>query len=917
MTKHIQILAASASAFALLATAPAFAQSADDIIIVSATKRNTTLQETPVAVTVTTSDVIEKAQILDIKDLQSVVPTFRVSQLQNAGNTTLTIRGFGNGGNNIGIEPSVGLFIDGVYRSRAAASIGDLPKLDRVEVLSGPQSTLFGKNASAGVVSIVTATPDFETNGYLEGGVGNYNLNYVKGYITGGITDNLAVSLGGGYQNRDGYFEPSEGSRGGDFNDLDRFNFRAQALWEPTDNLSARLIWDQSTIDENCCGVATAIVGPTAGIVGALGGQVPTPVNPFSYETAVNRPVDNEIDDGGVSLQVNWDVNLLGGATVTSITSKRSNEYDYNSDSDFTTLELLKNTFQFVDIDTFTQEFRLTSDNSGPLAWMVGGYYFNEDITQDSGLVYGADLRNYIDALASIDTDPTSPTAGIPLTFVSGPTASPLFGIEQALGFAQNTFFGDGVSVTEDFAQDNEAFSIFGTVDFDVTDRLTLSVGGNYTEDKKSVEASTINNDAFSNLSLTGAVGTALITPGVAEQVAASLFANGSGTPGEDGFVPSFEQALMGLPFTPENLAAAEAGDFGAAALGYTQAVRAGALSAAGPIAAGLAADEVNGPLAPLLALQFQPQFLSFPNAVEDGRTRDDEFTYSVKAAYEINDNLNAYVSTGTGFKASSFNLTRDSRPFLADAAALQAEGLLPNNYTPATGRNFGTRFSGPETVTVYEAGLKARFEMGALNVAVFDQTIDNFQSTIFQGTGFVLANAGSQSTRGIEWDATVTPFEGLALGVSGIFQDPEYDDFQGAPVVTGGELDLADGVADGVGDLSGFQPAGINELSLSVSAQYDFALSNSLGAFVRGDWQYEDEVQVVDNIVGVTRDTSIFNGSLGFTYNEDLDIRFWGRNLFNHETFTSAFPGVVQAGTVNAYPNQPRTYGVSLRKNF
>ncbi|WP_427453766.1 TonB-dependent receptor [Litorimonas sp. WD9-15] len=914
MTKTTTLLAASASAFALLATAPAFAQSsADDVIIISATKRDTTLQETPVAVTVTTADVIEKAQILDIKDLQSVVPTFRVSQLQNAGNTTLTIRGFGNGGNNIGIEPSVGLFIDGVYRSRAAAQIGDLPNLQRVEVLSGPQSTLFGKNASAGVVSVVTAKPDFDANGYVEGGIGNYGLNYAKGYITGGLTDTLAVSLGGGYQDRGGYFEPAAGTSGGDFNDLGRFNIRAQALWEPTDNLSARFIWDQSKISENCCGVTTAIVGPTAGIVNALGGIVPAADGEaFSYETAVNRETDNDITDGGVSLQLDWDLDLLGGMTFTSITSNRENSYDYNSDSDFNTLSLLENTFQFVDIDTFTQEFRLTSNNGGPLAWMVGGYYFDENIEQDSGFVYGNDLRGYIDALASIDTDPTSPTAGIPLTFVNGPTASPLFGIEQALGFETGAFFEGGTGTREDFRQDNEAFSIFGTLDFDVTDRLTLTLGGNYTEDKKNVSASTVNSDAFSNVSLTGAQGTALVQPGVADAIATGLFTTGN----PDAMIPSFMDAL-GLDFTPENLAAAQSGAFGAAAQGYVEQVLAGANAAAGPIAAGLAADEVNGPFAGLLALQFQPQFLAFPNAIEDGRTRDDEFTYTLKAAYEINDNFNAYVSTATGFKASSFNLTRDSRPFLADATALQTAGLLPNNFTPATGRNFGTRFSGPEEVEVFEAGLKGRFDWGAFNLAVFDQTIDNFQSTIFQGTGFVLANAGSQSTRGIEFDSTFTPVEGLALGVAGIWQDPEYDDFQGAPVVTGGELDLADGVADGVGDLSGFQPAGINELSMTFSAQYEFTLSDRLDAFIRGDYQYEDEVQVVDNIVGVDRDTSIFNGSLGFTFDETLDVRFWGRNLFDHETFTSAFPGVVQAGTVNAYPNQPRTYGVSVRKSF
>jgi len=882
------------STFMMVAAVPAMAQNNDvDEIFVTATKRTTTLQETPVAVTVTTADIIEKAQILDIKDLQTVVPTFRVSQLQNAGNTTLSIRGLGNGGNNIGIEPSVGLYIDGVYRSRAAAQIGDLPKLERVEVVSGPQSTLFGKNAPVGVVSIVTAKPEYEANGFVEAGVGNFDQLYARGYITGGISDTVAVSLGGGFQVRDGYFEPAEGTGGGDFNNLDRFNFRAQALWEPTDDFSARVIWDQSTLDENCCGVATAIIGPTAGIVNALGGRVPSQpapgnfeADPFDFTTAVNVPQTNEIDDNGISLQLDWDVDALGGATFTSITANRSNSYDYFGDSDFTSLELLEDTFQFVDIDTFSQEFRIASNNDGRFSWLLGGFYSNEDIEQESGLDYGSDLRAYIDALA---------TGGQSLAL--GPAASPLAGFEQILGFAPGSFFGDQVRIEENFTQDNESWSIFGSVDFDVTDRLTITLGGNYTDDSKRVTASTVNNDDFSNLSLTGADGTAIISTG--------LFLDGNAAAG----IPSFSQALGGLPFTPENLQTAIAGGFGPAAQGFVN----GVLGAS----AGLAADTVNGPLAGLLALQFQPQFLSLPNDIEDGRTDDTEFTYSVKGSYEINDNFNTYVGYSTGFKASSFNLTRDARPFLADGPALDAAGLLPNNFDPATGRNFGTRFSGPEEIELIEAGLKAKFDWGAFNIAVFDQTVENFQSTIFQGTGFVLANAGEQSTRGIELDSTFTPVDGLTLGVSGIWQDPEFDDFTGAPVVTGGELDLADGVADGVGDLSGQQPAGINELAITLQAQYEFALSDSIDGYIRGDWQYEDEVQVVNNIAGVLRDTSIFNAALGFTLNESLDLRFWGRNLNNHETFTSAFPGVVQAGTVNAYPNQPRTYGVSVRKNF
>ncbi len=169
---HIVSLA-GVSAIAL-ASAPAWAQDsqppaeeawADDAIIVTATKREATLQEVPVAVSVTMGETIERAQIRDLKDLSSVVPSLRVNTLQSSANTNFIIRGFGNGANNAGIEPSVGLFVDGVYRSRSAAMIADLPDVQRVEVLRGPQSTLFGKNASAGIISIRTKKPDFELGG--------------------------------------------------------------------------------------------------------------------------------------------------------------------------------------------------------------------------------------------------------------------------------------------------------------------------------------------------------------------------------------------------------------------------------------------------------------------------------------------------------------------------------------------------------------------------------------------------------------------------------------------------------------------------------------------------------------------------------------------------------------------------------
>ena len=864
------------STFMMVAAAPAMAQIEDEIIV-TATKRAQTLQEVPVAVTVTTSDVIEKAQILDIKDLQSVVPTFRVSQLQNSANTSLSIRGFGNGGNNIGIEPAVGVFIDGVYRSRAAASIGDLPKLERVEVLSGPQSTLFGKNASAGVVSVVTAKPDFETNGYVEAGVGNFNQIYSRAYLTGGISDTMAVSLGGGFQNRDGYF--TNLAEANDFNDLNRYNLRGQILWQPTDNAEFRLIADRSELNENCCGTGVIIDGPFAAgqpnvgdIIRSLGANQPSADNQFSYETFANRNSQNEISDRGISLEGKFN---FGDIDITSITAYRANDSDYSSDSDYNSLVFLENVFQQVDIRTFTQELRLDTSFGDKVDVLLGAYYFNEDIDQDAGIDYGRDTRTYIDLLAG------------------GPAT--LAGIEAALGFENGTFFSDETRVLESFTQKDEAYSLFGSADYQVTDRLTATLGLNYTKDKKQVGITSDNGDVFGNLSLGGADGIRVVSGGI--------FVNGQAPiPGvlPDG-IPSFFQAF-GLAPTPANIGLIASGGAGPEAQAAFGAFNAGVTQ----FATAVVSNPATNPLAPLFGLQFQPQQLVFPNSVEDGRTNDDKLTYTARLAYEVNDNFNVYGSYATGFKSSSWNLTRDTRPFLRDAAALQAAGLLPNNYNPATGRNFGTRFAEPEEAEVFEIGLKARFDWGAFNIAAFDQTIENFQSTIFQGTGFVLSNAGSQSTKGIEFDSTFDPFESLRVTFAGVLLDPVYDDFQGAPGPNGTVVDL-----------SGEKPAGISEVSLSTSATYTQDLGNGMEGFIRGDYQYESDVQIVDNIAGVNRSTNILNGSVGVSFDNGVSLQVWGRNLNNDQSYTSAFPGVVQGATINGYPSQPRTYGASARYTF
>jgi outer membrane receptor protein involved in Fe transport len=347
-------------------------------------------------------------------------------------------------------------------------------------------------------------------------------------------------------------------------------------------------------------------------------------------------------------------------------------------------------------------------------------------------------------------------------------------------------------------------------------------------------------------------------------------------------------QGLTGLPPTPANIAANPAA---AAAAGALSTVECTAMT--GPAC---------NPALALQEVQFLPPFLDFPNSVEPGSSSDDEVTWTVRLAFDWTDNVNVYLGAGTGFKATSWNLSRDSLPFASDMAAITAAGLgLPNLQS-------GFRFAGPEDSTVYEIGLKARFARGALNIAIFDQEIEGFQSNIFNGTGFNLQNAGKQSTTGVELEANWLPNDAWQLSFAGTWLDPKYDVFP--------NFVFPDGV---VQDLSGTTVPGVHEFSMNTSAVYNFELGASVTGFVRGEYIFEDEIQIIENVSAViaSREVSTFNASIGLQWDNGFEAMLWGRNLNNDEYLLSAFPSVAQSGSFSGYPNQPRTYGITIRKSF
>lgn len=844
-------------------------------IIVTATKREQTLQDVPVAVTVTTADTIEKGQIRDLRDLQTVVPSLQVGQRQSSAQTNFFIRGFGNGANNPGIEPSVGVFVDNVYRSRTAAQIMDLPDVQRIEVLRGPQSTLFGKNASAGVISITTRTPSFDFGGAAELTYGNYNALVGKAYVTGPISKDTAVSLAAGFNERDGFFK--DGNTGHRTNDRDRWFVRGQMLFDPGTDITVRLIGDYSNIDEKCCAVVNLQSSAATAALMAIGGMVNAPADKFDDVVYNNFDSLNKIKNYGGSGEVDWD---LGGAKLTSITAYRGTRSITNQDPDFTSADLVYPFYQNTNIQTFTQELRLTADIADRVHALLGAFYINENIHQTGVLTYGTQFRPYADLLIQGATGGALNVATLEGTFgaLEGDPAKYL-----------GQFFATGQGFHEDYLLRSEAASLFGQFDVDLTDRLTLTLGGNYTDDHKRFVTDVASSDVFSNLVFDAPQ----YAPFRQQLLYGGALAQGVGT-------------ALGLD---RSATTAEIAAFaGANALAYS-AISAGATAYASANANNPAANPLNA----LRALQFLPPFQNVPNAVEPGRTHDDKFTYTARLAYDLDKRFNIYASYATGFKASSINLSRDSRPSMVDWLALEQRNLAVNNLT------YGSRFAGPENARVIEGGVKADLGWLSANLAVFDESIKGFQSNIFTGVGFALLNAGKESTRGVEFESVATFARRLTLNFGVTYLDPKYDDFANSSV----------------GNLTGRTPAGIPKWTVLMGAQYEAPLGN--GQLVpRVSYLYQSDTQLVEGLPGFLvrgpdgsildataalaaaepfrREVNDLSASLGYEMDNGFSVEVWSHNLLNSRNLLTVFDSVAQPQGVSGYPNDPRTYGITAR---
>ena len=748
MRKSVWLLSASLAAF----TTPAFAQDTSQApagtepsateqaavepeaqaaaeaepgeIIITAQGRRQVLQDVPIAVTAVGGEDMQNSGATDIRQLNQLAPSLLVSSTGTEANGSARIRGIGTVGDNPGLESSVAVFIDGVYRSRSGIGLNELGEIDRVEVLRGPQGTLFGRNASAGLINIISKRPSFTPEAYGELTLGNYDLRRVAGGVTGPLSDTLAARLDAVYVKRDGFYDdPANDTT---INNRNRIFTRGQLLFEPNDQLSIRLIGDYTWRKERCCGAiyvdntvnsdigflnetANPLVQPGTGapsaipartndggnnIVNVLAdlGQSLTALH-SGYRRTVSvtpgRDYTGKTKDYGLSGQIDYD---FGAATLTSITAARHYDSDQGGDIDYSTVDILYRDPGGAGrrFNTLTQELRLQGNAlNDKLDWLVGAYYAAEDLKVTDNLRFGEQYGRFAScrivspgSLAALYSPGTRtcmsvgalPIASRPALF--GP-ASPL--VYQA--FENLEDLNDRGSTRDTYNQKSNNWALFTHNIFHVTSQIDLTVGLRYTHERKKFDATFGNDNSVCT----------------ANQALLANFVNPANP------VPIFQTGGL---FT------------------VSQAIL--NLSCQGNSTA-----ELNGV------------------SIKDKRS-EGEFTGTGVISYKPTDDLLFYGSYSRGYKAGGFNL---------DRSALKSPAL-PFSVVGSPQSLVGNLQFDPEIVDAWEIGGKYAHRGILFNFALFRQYFKNFQLNTFDGTVFLVQNINGceKSLGGADRDQSFFP---------------------------------------------------------------------------------------------------------------------------------------------------------------
>lgn len=866
-----RILLSGASLAAMGAFAsPALAQDADDVtdeIVVTATGRASAIQDVPLAVTAIGGDTLRNSGVQDLRDITQVAPSFSMAsgQSQSSG-TSARIRGIGTGSDNPGFEAAVGIFIDGVYRARAGAALADLPELERVEILRGPQGTLFGRNTSAGAISVITAGPDWDPGMYIESTFGLDDLEEagLRGGINVPVSDVLAFRFDGSVRSREGYI--TDLISGSDINTRDRGSVRGQMLWDISPDASLRVIVDAAQTDEVCCGMTPLLYGPAQGAISLITGGAGTPainVNARGMTVTPGRDYAESTEEEGVSAELNWD---LGGVNFTSITAYRDWDAVRDQDVDFNVIDVAYRDGLEVGFQNFTQEFRLQGE-AGRLNWLVGAFYADEKLESTDRIRIGAHASLYANVLTIGGTTPTPFGASELYNFTAAPSlfmqavgALPL-ALRPAAAAAVNSSNGgyllpnaSGVGQQADIWNvETQSLALFTHNEISLTDNLMLTLGLRWGQESKDVTA---------NLTANGASCASLQQM---ENATAASFALATGG---GGVVTFLQQIGLG---TPMNLAC-------------------------------------------------NPAVNSIANGQRTGSSDEEEFSGTASLAYDLNDDIMIYGGYSRGYKAGGFNVDRsgfDINPATTSVAAAQVADL----------------YFEPEFTDAYEVGIKSTVLGGSttMNLTGFYQQITDYQLNAFNGFNFITQNIPDVISQGVEFEVTSRPTDHLTLNAGVVYTDATYDSTvrfnprtacvlgtTAVPCTTGGSVANPN---DPNAVFAGSPLSLVPDVTVTAGIGYEVPLGPNFGVsfYLDGRWNSEYQTQTLARNAITDNDSfAIFNGRIGIgPENERWSIELWGRNLTDETYYVGAFSPPLQDGTYVVYPNEPATYGVTLRASY
>jgi outer membrane receptor protein involved in Fe transport len=842
-------------------TVPAYAQDAgaeevdDNVIIVTATRRAQDVQDIPLAVTAVSPVQLEQQGVVNVQNIGSVSPSFSTSNAQTAsGTVVLRIRGVGTTSNNIGFESAVGIFVDGAYQSRPGVALGEFVDVERVEVLRGPQGTLFGRNTSAGALNITNKRPDLdEFGGFANATYGNFDHISVQGAINAPIIeDTLALRVTGAYRQRDGFVDiiDSNGASVGDSNDTEQYLVRGQLGYESDSGIQARLIVDYSKSTASCCAAIEVLQSgiETAGLFGAVGlgarGGMAGPdvaLTPFDI-TSAQRAVDNRIatsdqradpsnDQWGITGEIEFPIS--DSADVIYIGSYREYRAEEAYDSDFSGLDIF-NVLPGSDtaIDTMTHELRVQGDAfDGALSWLVGGYYSDEDITQSTNFGLGADYDRLVGALLAAGTGGATLNPASPL-FAGATPLQTLTGIDPAT-----------VRTTNAYTQSSKSWSVFTHNTLEVAQGLKLTVGLRYSDESKdgSFTQPAITND---------------LCPATLGQIFAGGLPGGAGSPLTNSY-------------------------FGLGCFAF---------------------------VAPAIGTDANPFPLPRPFVSEFS---DEELIYTGKVSYEFADPVTVYASFTHGYKSGGFNLDSTAAsggadPRFAseevDAYEVGLKAKFLDNAVTLNVAGFHEEFTDFQVLEFTGAQFTTFNVPSAKSTGVEIETVirpdDNF--TINGGLTYTDARypndcAGTQTSANV-----------LSLCGNSLTNAPKWVGIMGATY----DRDLGD-------SLKFFVNGQIRMESDRRTSTQAIIVPNAAAITAAGSVQAAVDVAPL-NPFDVQNGTVKINMRAGLGDIDDAwGIEAWVTNLTNEVTRGVTFNTVLRSGSRSTFIQEPRMFGVTLRGKF